>query len=63
MSVTSLTKSYGIKGIRFGWLIDKNASLQHTSLAAKDSSSVFDGSIAEQALSRKDEFLRLLPRK
>jgi aspartate/methionine/tyrosine aminotransferase len=61
ISVSSLSKSYGIPGIRLGWLINKNTSLQETFLAAKEqiniSGSVIDEWIAEQVLSRKHEIL------
>jgi aspartate/methionine/tyrosine aminotransferase len=61
VSVSSLSKSYGIPGIRLGWLITKNKRLQQTFLAAKEqisiSGSVIDEWIAEQVLSRKAEIL------
>lgn len=61
ISVSSLSKSYGIPGIRLGWLINKNPVLQETFLAAKEqisiSGSVVDEWIAEQVLTRKDEIL------
>ncbi|CAG8920971.1 unnamed protein product [Penicillium salamii] len=61
ISVSSLSKSYGIPGIRLGWLINRNPSLQETFLAAKEqisiSGSVVDEWIAEQVLSRKEEIL------
>ena len=62
LSVASLSKSYGIPGIRLGWVITKNAKLQVTFLAAKEqisiSGSVVDEWIAEQVLSRKKEILQ-----
>ncbi|KAI9929451.1 hypothetical protein MW887_000922 [Aspergillus wentii] len=39
ISVSYLSKSYGIPGIRLGWLINKNPSLQETFLAAKEQTS------------------------
>ncbi|KNG88822.1 aspartate aminotransferase [Aspergillus nomiae NRRL 13137] len=61
ISVSSLSKSYGIPGIRLGWIINKNPKLQETFLAAKEqisiSGSVIDEWIAEQVLSRKHEIL------
>ncbi|KAH0360797.1 aspartate/tyrosine/aromatic aminotransferase, partial [Aureobasidium melanogenum] len=61
ISVCSLSKSFGAPGIRLGWLICKNRSLQTTFLAAKEqmsiSGSVIDEWIAEQLLARKNEIL------
>lgn len=61
ISVCSLSKSFGAPGIRLGWLICKNKSLQTTFLAAKEqmsiSGSVIDEWIAEQLLARKSEIL------
>ncbi|OGM43185.1 aspartate aminotransferase [Aspergillus bombycis] len=61
ISVSSLSKSFGIPGIRLGWIINKNPKLQETFLAAKEqisiSGSVIDEWIAEQVLSHKDEIL------
>jgi aspartate/methionine/tyrosine aminotransferase len=61
ISVSSLSKSYGIPGIRLGWTINKNPKLWETFLAAKEqisiSSSVVDKWIAEQVLLRKSVIL------
>lgn len=61
ISVSSLSKSYGIPGIRLGWIINKNPKLQETFLAAKEqisiSGSVIDEWIAEQVLCHKDKIL------
>lgn len=61
ISVSSLSKSYGLPGIRIGWLITQNSKLQETFLAAKEqisiSGSVFDEWVAKQALDRRDEIL------
>ncbi|KAH6869771.1 pyridoxal phosphate-dependent transferase [Thelonectria olida] len=61
ISVCSLSKSFGIPGIRIGWLISKNRQLQETFLAAKEqisiSGSVIDEWIAEQVLSKRNEIL------
>ncbi|KAE8371612.1 pyridoxal phosphate-dependent transferase [Aspergillus bertholletiae] len=61
ISVSSLSKSFGIPGIRIGWIINKNPRLQETFLAAKEqisiSGSVLDEWIAEQVLTRQDEIL------
>lgn len=61
LSVSSLSKSFGIPGIRIGWLITTNRELQETFLAAKEqvsiSGSVIDEWIATQVLSRRQEIL------
>lgn len=61
ISVCSLSKSFGIPGIRVGWIITRNKQLQETFLAAKEqisiSGSVIDEWIAEQVLSRRDSIL------
>jgi aspartate/methionine/tyrosine aminotransferase len=61
ISVCSMSKAYGVPGIRIGWLITTNPSLQESFLAAKEqisiSGSVLDEVIAEQILARKDELL------
>ncbi|THY73065.1 aspartate/tyrosine/aromatic aminotransferase [Aureobasidium pullulans] len=63
ISVCSLSKSFGAPGIRVGWLICKDQSLQTTFLAAKEqmsiSGSVIDEWIAEQLLARKSETLQV----
>ncbi|KEF59049.1 uncharacterized protein A1O9_03892 [Exophiala aquamarina CBS 119918] len=61
ISVSSLSKSYGIPGIRCGWLITQNEALQEEFLAAKEqiniSGSVIDEWIAEQVLERHESIL------
>lgn len=61
LTVASLSKSYGVPGIRLGWIITKNEKLLHTFLAAKEqisiTGSVIDEWIAEQVLARKTEIL------
>lgn len=61
ISVCSLSKSYGIPGIRLGWLTTQNKKLQETFLAAKEqisiSGSVIDEWIAESVLSNRDKIL------
>ncbi|KPI34855.1 Capreomycidine synthase [Cyphellophora attinorum] len=61
ISVSSMSKSWGLPGIRIGWLITQNKDLQTTFLAAKEqisiSGSVIDEWIAEQILSRKAELI------
>lgn len=62
ISVSSLSKAYGVPGIRIGWLITRDPELQTKFLAAKEqislSGSVIDEWIAEQILTRR---LSLLP--
>ena len=57
ISVSSLSKAYGIPGIRIGWLICRDPKLQETFLAAKEQisicGSVIDEWIAEQVLARR----------
>lgn len=61
ISVSSLSKAYGVPGIRIGWLITSNPQLQEIFLAAKEQisicGSVIDEWIAEQVLVRRDEIL------
>jgi aspartate/methionine/tyrosine aminotransferase len=61
ISVSSLSKAYGIPGIRTGWLINREPKLQEMFLAAKEQisicGSVVDEWIAEQVLARRVELL------
>ncbi|MFN8378842.1 MAG: pyridoxal phosphate-dependent aminotransferase, partial [Anaerolineae bacterium] len=61
ISISSLSKTYGLPGIRMGWLVNRDPSLMETFLAAKEqifiSGSVVDEAIAEQYLARKAEHL------
>ena len=61
ISVASLSKAYGAPGLRIGWLINKDPSLQERFLAAKEQinicGSVIDEWVAEQILERKAEIL------
>lgn len=61
VSVASLSKAYGVPGIRIGWIISRDAALQERFLAAKEQisicGSVIDEWIAEQVLTRRDELL------
>lgn len=61
ISVSSLSKTYGIPGIRVGWLITRDAGLMDTFLAAREqigiSGSTVDEYIAYVALSRREEWL------
>jgi aspartate/methionine/tyrosine aminotransferase len=62
ISVSSLSKTYGLPGIRMGWLLCRDKTLMETFLAAKEqifiSNSVVDEEIAYQFLSGKVEHLR-----
>lgn len=61
ISVSSLSKAFGIPGIRIGWLITRDPELQQVFLAAKEQisicGSVIDEWIAEQVLARRADFL------
>jgi aspartate/methionine/tyrosine aminotransferase len=62
ISVSSLSKAYGVPGIRVGWLINRDPALQELFLAAKEQisicGSVVDEWIGEEILSRRDELLQ-----
>jgi aspartate/methionine/tyrosine aminotransferase len=59
ISVSSFSKSYGLPGIRIGWLITRDKSLMETFLAAKEQificNSVVDEEIADQFLAKKEQ--------
>ncbi len=61
ISVSSMSKAYGLPGIRIGWIICQDAALMDRFLAAKEQificNSVVDETIALQFLSKQDEFL------
>ena len=61
ITVSSMSKAYGVPGIRVGWLTTTNPVLQETLLAAKEqisiSGSVLDELVAEQILSHRAELL------
>ncbi len=61
ISVESVSKAYGIPGIRLGWLATKNKALKEALLAAKEQigicSSIIDEEIAYIVLNKKEEFL------
>lgn len=66
ISVSSLSKAYGIPGVRVGWLITRDPDLYERFLAAKEQigicGSVLDESAALQMLEKRDAFLgKLLP--
>ncbi|MDF7777383.1 pyridoxal phosphate-dependent aminotransferase [Sphingomonas sp. AOB5] len=62
ISVSSLSKAYGIPGIRIGWLITSDPKLQELFLAAKEQisicGSVVDEWIAEQVMERRHAILK-----
>ena len=64
ISVSSLSKTYGIPGIRAGWLICRDRELMETFLGAKEQigicGSVVDEEIAYQALKQRDSWLPLI---
>lgn len=61
ISVSSFSKSYGLPGIRLGWLISQDEALRETFLAAKEQisicNSVIDEEIGDYFLSKKGQLL------
>ncbi|KAL4984149.1 aspartate aminotransferase [Aspergillus falconensis] len=61
IGVSSMSKAYGVPGIRVGWLSTSSPALQESFLAAKEqisiSGSVLDELVAEQVLARRDGLL------
>ncbi len=61
LSVSSLSKTYGIPGIRTGWLVCRDRELMTTFLAAKEQigicGSVVDEEIAARAFAQRGEWL------
>jgi len=59
ISISSMSKSYGLPGIRIGWIFCRNPVLMEIFLAAKEqiciTNSILDEEIAFQYLRRKDE--------
>ncbi len=59
ISISSMSKSYGLPGIRIGWLMCRNKQLMQTFLAAKEqiyiTNSVVDEEIAYQYLRNKEK--------
>ncbi|MFI5202952.1 MAG: aminotransferase class I/II-fold pyridoxal phosphate-dependent enzyme [Flavobacteriales bacterium] len=57
ISVSSLSKAYGLPGIRMGWIISKNKALQNLFLAAKEQificNSLLDETVAHHFLRNK----------
>lgn len=62
ISVSSLSKTYGIPGIRIGWLITRDPALMELFLAAREqigiSGSMIDEYVAYVALLQRDDWLR-----
>ena len=62
ISVASLSKAYGVPGIRIGWIACRDPALQERFLAAKEQisicGSVIDEWVGEQILSRRDAILQ-----
>ncbi len=60
ISISSMSKSYGLPGIRIGWIVSKNKQFMETFLAAKEqiciANSVVDEEIAFQYLQKKEQF-------
>jgi aspartate/methionine/tyrosine aminotransferase len=60
ISVSSLSKTYGLPGIRLGWLISRDPVLKETFLAAKEqiyiTNSVLDEEIAYRYLRNRDAY-------
>ncbi len=61
ISVSSLSKTYGLPGIRIGWLLTRDAELRERFLSAKEqifiTNSVVDEAIALEALRRRPIWL------
>ena len=61
IGVSSLSKSYGLPGIRLGWITCRDRALMERFLAAKEqiliTGSVVDEAIGYEALRRRDELL------
>jgi aspartate/methionine/tyrosine aminotransferase len=61
ISVSSLSKAYGLPGIRIGWLLCRNPELMELFLAAKEQvsicTSIVDEQIALKCLEQKEEIL------
>lgn len=61
ISVASLSKAYGVPGIRIGWLVTRDPALQELFLAASEQisicGSVMDEWVAEQVMERRAEIL------
>jgi aspartate/methionine/tyrosine aminotransferase len=67
VSVSSVSKAFGLPGIRIGWLITRNKKLQETFLAAKEQiflcNSIVDEEIAYQFLKQKAQHMPAIRQK
>jgi aspartate/methionine/tyrosine aminotransferase len=61
ISISSMSKCYGLPGIRIGWLATKAQAILDAALAIREQVSITNGAISEeiavQVLERKDEFI------
>jgi len=61
ISVSSLSKTYGLPGLRLGWVVTRHPDLQERLLAAKEQivicGSTLDETASAQVLARRDEHL------
>lgn len=61
ISVSSMSKTYGLPGLRLGWVVNRDPALAETLLAAKEQivicGSTLDESASAQVLERRDEHL------
>lgn len=59
ISVSSMSKTYGLPGIRMGWVVTRDAVLMEKFLAAKESiiitNSIVDEEVADQFLEKRLE--------
>ena len=66
ISVASMSKSYGIPGIRVGWIVNRDAKLMERFLAAKEQigicGSIVDEHIADAALAQGPQYLATVER-
>ena len=66
ISVASMSKSYGIPGIRVGWIVNRDPKLMERFLAAKEQigicGSIVDEHIAEAALAQGPQYLATVER-
>ncbi|MCE9521997.1 MAG: pyridoxal phosphate-dependent aminotransferase, partial [Alphaproteobacteria bacterium] len=66
ISVASVSKSYGIPGVRVGWIVNSDAKLMERFLAAKEQigicGSIVDEQIAEAALAQSAPWLATVAR-
>jgi aspartate/methionine/tyrosine aminotransferase len=64
LGVSSMSKTYGLPGLRVGWLTCRDTGLKETFLAAKEqifiTGGVFDEELAARVLDRRSEVLALV---